>query len=337
MTTEKKTGFTEQSKPVPAKAPIVVDRAKTMMNIINSTEVTERLKMLLNSQAMHERFIAIMTSTMNTTRNLKDCSEASILGALIKSAQTRLEPNTVLGRSWLIPRQNKGAWEAGWELGYMGAIELGMRSDIVRVVPNQVVFENDEFDIDFGTHHMTHKPKKNGDRGKAIGYWAKWIGRSPEQWDVRYMSDTEMQAFYSKYVKNKSQHGPWSTAFDEMAKKTVIKQVLKHAPRSTEDFAHAYAADGQVINANPDVAMQSDSALDILVGDMEGPEPLPADPELERQKQEMLNKVREKIDRKIAQGTSLDEIQVKVGIGVPLHDLQSLDIQALTVLYGDLG
>lgn len=39
--------------------------------------------------------------------------------------------------------------------------------------------------------------------------------------------------------------GPWQTDFDEMAKKTVLKKVLKYAPLKTE-FARAVATDETV-------------------------------------------------------------------------------------------
>lgn len=43
---------------------------------------------------------------------------------------------------------------------------------------------------------------------------------------------------------NKSS-SPWTTNFDEMAKKTVLKKVLKYAPLKS-DFVRAAAADGTI-------------------------------------------------------------------------------------------
>ena len=38
---------------------------------------------------------------------------------------------------------------------------------------------------------------------------------------------------------------PWKTNYEEMAKKTAIRQVLKYAPMKT-DFARAIAVDGAI-------------------------------------------------------------------------------------------
>ena len=49
------------------------------------------------------------------------------------------------------------------------------------------------------------------------------------------MSKPEMDDFAKKYSKAfGTSYSPWKTCYEDMAKKTVIKQALKYAPIKTE-------------------------------------------------------------------------------------------------------
>ena len=56
------------------------------------------------------------------------------------------------------------------------------------------------------------------------------------------MSMEEVTEHARKFSKSFG-NGPWQTNFDEMAKKTVLKKVLKYAPLKS-DFVRGMAQDG---------------------------------------------------------------------------------------------
>lgn len=161
------------------------------------------------------------------------------------AAQLGLEPNTPLGQAYLIPYKNKGVSECQFQIGYKGMIDLAYRSGDVEVVQAHAVYENDEFEYEFGLEPKLKHIPASGDRGKPVFYYAMFRTKNGGYgFDVMSVEDIRKHAeTYSQSYK--SSFSPWQKHFDEMAKKTVLKRVLKYAPLKS-DFARAIAADGTV-------------------------------------------------------------------------------------------
>lgn len=200
------------------------------------------IKMALPSVITPDRFSRMVLSALSTNPQLNECTPQSFLGAMMTAAQLGVEPNTPLGQAYLIPYRNKGALECQFQLGYKGLIDLAYRSGEVELVQAQVVYEKDEFKYRFGLEpQLEHIPADN-ERGEPIKVYALFKTKSGG-FGFEVMSIDEIKKHAKKYSKAySSSYSPWSTNFEEMAKKTVLKKCLKYAPLKS-DFVKAVTQD----------------------------------------------------------------------------------------------
>lgn len=221
-----------------AQSAQVSQKPKKMQDYIKKMqgEIAKALPSVLTP----ERFTRITLSALSTNAKLAETTPQSFLGAMMTAAQLGLEPNTPLGQAYLIPYRNHGVLECQFQLGYKGLIDLAYRSGEVSTIQAHVVYENDEFEYELGLEpKLRHVPAKS-DRGDPVFFYAVFRTKdSGYGFDV--MSVDDVRAHARKYSKAYS-NGPWQTNFEEMAKKTVLKRVLKYAPLKT-DFVRGLTAD----------------------------------------------------------------------------------------------
>lgn len=213
---------------------------KTMQSYIKTME--GEIKKALPSALTPERFTRMVLSALSTTPKLGSCTPKSFLGAMMSAAQLGLEPNTPLGQAYLIPYKNKGVDEVQFQIGYKGLIDLAYRSGEVALVQAHIVYENDTFECEFGLEpKLVHKPA-DAERGNPIKVYAMFKTKNGGYgFEVMSMDDVRKHA--EKYSKSYNYgSSPWQTNFEEMAKKTVLKRVLKYAPLKS-DFVRGVVQD----------------------------------------------------------------------------------------------
>jgi recombination protein RecT len=198
---------------------------KPMQQYIKSME--GEIAKALPSVITPERFTRIVLSAISVNPKLAECTPKSFLGAMMTSAQLGLEVNTPLGQAYVIPYMNHGVMEAQFQLGYKGQIDLAYRSGDVEVIQSHIVYANDEFICEYGLEpKLTHKPADR-DRGEPIKVYAVFKTKSGG-FGFEVMSMDDIRRHAAKYSKAYgSSFSPWKTNFEEMAKKTVLKRVLK--------------------------------------------------------------------------------------------------------------
>jgi recombination protein RecT len=185
-----------------------------------------------------DRLIRIALTTWQRTPDLQQCSPMSILGALMQAAQLGLECDNVLGHAYLVPFKNKhtGQMEAQFIIGYKGLLDLASRSDRLAGLPEaQCVFEGDHFEFEYGVNaFLRHKPCGEDNPAKITHAWslARYRDGTP--------TFTVMQRSKLERIRAsaKSRSGPWSTHFEEMCRKTVLRRHCKTLPLAVELQRH---------------------------------------------------------------------------------------------------
>lgn len=206
------------------------------------------IKKALPSVITPERFTRIALNAVFNTPALGECTPQSFIAALMNAAQLGLEPNTPLGQAYLIPykNNNKGVIECQFELGYKGIVDLAYRSGEISTIQAHEVYPGDDFEFVYGMEsNLTHRPAMDEPEDDPIWYYALFrLVNGGGNFEV--MGVNAIRKHAARYSESyKSSFSPWKTNFDEMAKKTVLKKVMKYAPIKTE-FVRALETDGTI-------------------------------------------------------------------------------------------
>lgn len=221
------------------KAQAPAKQGKTVFDLIK--QMNNQIKAALPNQISAERFSRIAMTAVRNNPKLQNCEPMSFIAALMQSAQLGLEPNTPLGQAYMIPYGK----EAQFQIGYQGMLTLAYRTGEYQSIYAHAVYANDKFEYEYGLNeNLVHIPA-DVPEGDPIYYYAVYKLKNGGYGFV-VMSRDQLNKHKEKYSQAaRSKYSPWTTDFDSMAKKTVLKQLLKYAPKSVE-FASAISQDETV-------------------------------------------------------------------------------------------
>lgn len=187
-----------------------------------------------------DRFIRAAVTSFKTTPALQNCSWPSVLGGLFVAAQLGLEVGGPQGLAYLVPYGK----EASLIIGYRGYTELFYRAG-ARKVEWLIVREGDTFrqwSSGRGGKDYEWSPKDDDMSRELTGAIAQVMLASGE-FQFEYMSREQIIA---RRPKN-WERTPWRDWFDEMALKTVMRQLAKTVRQSTDELALASLNDGAIV------------------------------------------------------------------------------------------
>lgn len=243
---------------------LVGDYLKGMMPSIQS---------VLPKHVTADRMSRIALNVIRSNPTLLQCNINSLMGGVMEAAKLGLEPG-LMGQCYLIPFQNRktNQYEAQFIIGYKGLLDLVRRSGQISTVEARTVHQNDAFDFDYGLDSkLNHKPALEN-RGEPIAWYA--VAKLKDGgFSFLVMGKQEMEQYRDKYAKSKK-FGPWVDEFDAMARKTVLRQLIKYLPISVEHLSNFDEQSGldvhnEISNARIDLGEYVPTTGALIEGDVE--------------------------------------------------------------------
>jgi recombination protein RecT len=143
----------------------------TIQELLTADKSQAAFKALLPQHFKPERMVRIALVAVTRTPKLAECHPLTLLGAFIECAALGLEPNSPLQHVHLLPFWNSkmNIYEVQRIIGYRGYIELGRRTGEQVSMHADVAYENDTFEVSYGSEcFLKHIPLfGDRDRGKA--------------------------------------------------------------------------------------------------------------------------------------------------------------------------
>ena len=195
----------------------------TIENWVESDAIKKKFQEVLDKGA--GAFVTSLLSLVKSTPQLAAAEPKTILSAAMTAATLKLPINPNLGFAYIIPYKNEAQFQMGWK----GYVQLAMRTGQYKTINAAVVYEGQIEDIDFITGEIIRGKKKSD---KVVGYVAYFELVNGFK-KTLYMSAEDMlrhATTFSKAYQYDKRSGKsasvWTTNFEAMGLKTVIKQLI---------------------------------------------------------------------------------------------------------------
>jgi len=197
----------------------------------------EKLKKLIKEEDFIKE-VAFASMAIMNSEGLQKCTHESILQSVFNVATTGLSLNPVLKYAALTPRYIKGKMQCVLSPMYQGLVKLITDTGSVTSVYAYIVYEGDEFEVNLGTDiSIIHKPKYQTKEFNKV-YAVATLHDGSKIFEVMTKEDIETirgtSETWKAYELGKINANQciWVTWFDEMARKSVIKRIVKYIPKT---------------------------------------------------------------------------------------------------------
>lgn len=206
-----------------------------LKNMFEKPNVKEKMAQIVGKNS--GSFTTSIVQIVMSNNMLSKAEPSTVFNAAMMAATLNLPLNNNLGFAYIVPFNNNRdkKVEAQFQLGYKGFIQLAQRSGQFKTIAAAPVYEGQLIAENPLTGYEFDWSNKEGVNNIPIGYVSYFKLLNGFEATL-YMSDQEIRAHAEKYSQSfKNTKGVWSTNFEAMALKTVLKLLLsKYAPLSIE-------------------------------------------------------------------------------------------------------
>lgn len=209
----------------------------------------------LGDEKAKQRFQSSIMSAVAINPTLQECEAGSILTAGLQGEALKLSPSPQMGHYYMVPFNNtkQQIKQAQFQLGYKGYIQLAIRSGQYKTINAMAIKEGEIFHHDRLTEEFVVSKWIEDDNlrenAKTIGY----VGviellngfKKTIFWTVEKMEEHALK--YSNGYRAKKGYTFWEKSFDEMAFKTILRQLISKWGIMSIEMEKAFSSDMAVI------------------------------------------------------------------------------------------
>jgi recombination protein RecT len=246
------TGVIQQVSQHKAKTPAAI-----MSSVVNHEETQKLIRNSLKENA--GAFTASVIDLYNSDKYLQECDPRKVMAECLKAVSLKLPINKQLGFAYVIAYKDKGVPIPQFQIGYKGYIQLCMRSGAYKHINAGPVYDGE-----FRSYNkLTSELDINGEAvsDTVVGYFA-YIETNNGFAKAVYWSKEQVIKHAKRYSKSYNNAGSaWTTNFDEMATKTVLRHLLSHYALMSVDLEKAIVSENTEM-ADELINGESSPALD---------------------------------------------------------------------------
>jgi recombination protein RecT len=243
-----------------------------IQDYLNAPQTKSLMDMVLREKRQQAVLALVNITRQNPALEL--CSRETLLGCAIKSAALGLTLDQSMGECWVIPYNRRaqidGVWkvvetQAQFQIGWRGYLKLATNTGKYSRLNVLPCVEGEYRGLDdFGEPVIGFINTPTRSKMEVVGYYARFalhdgfskgLYWSKEQ--ILEHAQHYSESFRKAKAKDKSERkgkseSPWEDAFDQMACKTVLTQLIRKGGFMSIDMEMAYGADQSVVTYGED-------------------------------------------------------------------------------------
>lgn len=228
---------------------------------MSSDKFQHKIHEVLQDKNRAIKFTAALTSAVANQPALQECEATTILSSALLGESLNLSPSPQLGQYYIVPykdrRDKKNVRTVGtFQIGYKGYVQLALRSgnykklNVLEVKEGELISWNpltEEIKINLIEDEVDRELRP------TVGYYVSFEYLNGFS-KAMYWTKDKMISHAKKYskayasdTKNGTSYSFWTSNFDEMAKKTMLRQIISKWGIMSTEMNEAFTSDNAVI------------------------------------------------------------------------------------------